>query len=92
MGRNNFTERQAKSRIEGTGYSNASELHKDDQGVWRGKADKAGTKTDVSLDFEGDANPPECAVTRLEGAGVPHSDIVANNSDNWDEAVRQVRS
>ena len=56
-GRNSFTEGQAKSRIEGAGYSNVSGLHKDDQGVWRGKAEKAGTKTDVSLDFQGNVNP-----------------------------------
>lgn len=56
-GRNSFTEGQAKSRIEGAGYSNVSGLQKDDQGVWRGKADKAGTKTDVSLDFQGNVNP-----------------------------------
>ncbi|PIT00176.1 hypothetical protein TSA1_04920 [Bradyrhizobium nitroreducens] len=56
-GRNSFTEGQAKSKIEEAGYSNVSGLKKDDQGVWRGKADKAGTKTDVSLDFQGNVNP-----------------------------------
>ncbi|PDT88182.1 hypothetical protein CO669_21370 [Bradyrhizobium sp. Y36] len=56
-GRNSFTEGQAKSRIEEAGYSNVSSLQKDDQGVWRGKADKAGTKTDVSIDFQGNVNP-----------------------------------
>lgn len=56
-GRNSFTEGQAKSRIEEAGYSNVSGLKKDDNGVWRGKADKAGTKTDVSLDFQGNVNP-----------------------------------
>jgi hypothetical protein len=55
-GRNSFTEGQAKSRIEEAGYSNVSGLQKDDKGVWRGKADKAGTKTDVSVDFQGNVN------------------------------------
>lgn len=55
-GRNSFTEGQAKSRIEEAGYSNVSGLQKDNQGVWRGKADKAGTKTDVSVDFQGNVN------------------------------------
>ena len=55
-GRNSFTEGQAKSRIEDAGYSNVSSLQKDDQGVWRGKADKGGTKTDVSVDFQGNVN------------------------------------
>lgn len=56
-GRNSFTEGQAKSRIEEAGYSNVSGLQKDNDGVWRGKADKGGTKTDVSIDFQGNVNP-----------------------------------
>ena len=58
-GRNSFTEGQAKSRIEDAGYANVSGLQKDNEGVWRGKADKAGTKTDVSVDFQGNVNPAE---------------------------------
>ncbi|MBR0799801.1 PepSY domain-containing protein [Bradyrhizobium jicamae] len=58
-GRNSFTEGQAKSRIEAAGYSNVSGLQKDDEGVWRGKADKSGTKTDVSVDFQGNVNPAQ---------------------------------
>ena len=56
-GRNSFTEGQAKSRIEAAGYSNVSNLRKDNEGVWRGKADKGGTQTEVSLDFQGNVNP-----------------------------------
>jgi hypothetical protein len=56
-GRNSFTEGQAKSRIEAAGYSSVSDLQKDNDGVWRGKADKAGTKADVSVDFQGNVNP-----------------------------------
>ena len=52
-GANSFTEGQAKSRIEGGGYSNVSELKKDDNGVWRGKAMKDGKSVNVSLDFQG---------------------------------------
>jgi hypothetical protein len=52
-GANSFTEGQAKSRIESNGYTNVSGLKKDDQGVWRGKAQKDGKTTDVSLDFQG---------------------------------------
>ena len=52
-GRNSFTEGQAKSKIEGAGYTNVSELKKDDNGVWRGKAMKNGKSVDVSLDFQG---------------------------------------
>src|SRR5436309_1751037 len=52
-GANSFTEGQAKSRIESSGYGNVSELRKDDQGVWRGKAMKDGKAVSVSLDFQG---------------------------------------
>jgi hypothetical protein len=52
-GANSFTEGQAKSRIESSGYTNVSELRKDDQGVWRGKAMKDGKSMSVSLDFQG---------------------------------------
>ena len=52
-GANSFTEGQAKSRIEAAGYSNVSGLIKDKDGVWRGKASKAGRSVDVALDYQG---------------------------------------
>jgi hypothetical protein len=52
-GANSFTEGQAKSRIESSGYGNVTGLKKDDSGVWRGKAQKDGKSVDVSLDFQG---------------------------------------
>lgn len=52
-GANSFTEGQARGRIEERGYSSVSELKKDDNGVWRGKAMKDGKSFDVSLDFQG---------------------------------------
>jgi hypothetical protein len=52
-GANSFTEGQARSRIEASGYSGVSGLTKDDSGVWRGKANKDGKTVDVSLDFQG---------------------------------------
>jgi hypothetical protein len=55
-GRNSFTEGQAKSKIEGAGFTNVSSLKKDDNGVWRGKADKGGSSTNVSVDFQGNVN------------------------------------
>lgn len=55
-GSNSFTQSQAKGRIEGAGYTDVSELTKDDKGVWRGTASKGGTKANVSLDFEGNIN------------------------------------
>lgn len=55
-GRNSFTEGQAKSKIEDAGYSNVTELKKDDKGVWRGEASKGGSATAVSVDFQGNVN------------------------------------
>ena len=52
-GANSFTEGQAKSRIESSGYGNVTDLKKDDSGVWRGKAQKDGKSVNVSLDFQG---------------------------------------
>lgn len=56
-GRNSFTEEQAKERITGAGFTGVSALKKDDNGVWRGTAMKAGAKSDVSVDFQGNVNP-----------------------------------
>ena len=55
-GRNSFTEGQAKSKIEEAGYTGISGLKKDDNGVWRGKASKGGSATNVSVDFQGNVN------------------------------------
>src|SRR3954468_13606358 len=55
-GRNSFTEGQAKSKIEDAGYTNITELKKDDNGVWRGKASKSGSTAAVSVDFQGNVN------------------------------------
>ncbi len=55
-GSNSFTEGQAKSKIEEAGFGNVTELKKDDNGVWRGKASKGGSTTSVSVDFQGNVN------------------------------------
>jgi hypothetical protein len=52
-GSNSFTENEAKSRIAKQGFTDISPLRKDDNGVWRGHAMKAGKQMDVSLDFQG---------------------------------------
>jgi putative membrane protein len=52
-GANSFTEDQAKGRIEDAGFSEVTELKKDDQGVWRGQATRDGKKTPVALDYQG---------------------------------------
>ena len=52
-GANSFTEGQAKSRIEDKGFKSVTDLKKDDNGVWRGKADQNGKAVNVSVDFQG---------------------------------------
>ncbi len=52
-GANSFTEGQARSRIEGAGYSDITGLTKDDQGVWRGRAMRQGRQVSVALDYQG---------------------------------------
>ena len=52
-GANSFTEGQAKSRIESSGYTQVSGLKKDDNGIWTGSASKDGKKVNVKVDFQG---------------------------------------
>jgi hypothetical protein len=52
-GANSFTEGQAKSRIQAAGYTNVSGLVKGTDGIWHGKASKAGAEMTVSLDYQG---------------------------------------
>ena len=52
-GANSFTEGQAKSRIENMGFANVTDLKKDDNGVWRGRAMKSGQTVNVSVDYQG---------------------------------------
>ena len=52
-GANSFTEGQAKSKIESSGYTQVSGLKKDNNGVWTGSAMKGGQKVNVKLDFQG---------------------------------------
>jgi hypothetical protein len=52
-GANSFTEGQARSRIGDAGFSDVQGLRLDDQGVWRGRAMRAGQQTGVALDFQG---------------------------------------
>jgi hypothetical protein len=52
-GRNSFTEGEAKSRIEKMGFFNVTNLKKDDNGVWRGRALRDGKTVDISVDYQG---------------------------------------
>lgn len=63
-GANSFTEGQARSRIEAAGYTNVTDLQKDDQGVWRGRAMRNGAETMVGLDFQGNVVTGSTPATR----------------------------
>ncbi|MDB5414031.1 MAG: hypothetical protein JWR10_2366 [Rubritepida sp.] len=63
-GANSFTEGQARSRMEAAGYTNVQGLRKDDQGVWRGRAMRNGSQTDVGLDFHGNVVTGNAPVAR----------------------------
>ena len=52
-GSNSFTEAQAKSRITDAGFTNVSQLTKDENGIWRGTASKAGKNVKVAVDYKG---------------------------------------
>ena len=67
QGRNSFTEGEAKSRIEKSGFTDVSKLAKDDNGVWRGQAMKDGTQVDISLDYQGNV------ITGSGTTGIPAS-------------------
>lgn len=55
-GANSFTMSEARSHIEGQGYTNVTKLKKDNAGVWRGMAMKSGQQVNVSLDYQGNVN------------------------------------
>jgi uncharacterized protein (DUF3084 family) len=52
-GSNSFTMNEAKARFERQGFSNVSDLKKDNNGVWHGKAQKDGSTDQVWLDYKG---------------------------------------
>lgn len=47
------TEAQAKSKIESEGFSNVTELKKQNDGKWTAKAMKAGKSSQITLDTNG---------------------------------------
>lgn len=52
-GANSFTEGQARSRMEEAGFTGVTNLEKDDQGIWRGRAQQNGRQVSVGLDYQG---------------------------------------
>ncbi len=52
-GANSFSRGQARARIANHGFQNVSDLRKDSNGVWHGKAMKDGQQVSVWLDYKG---------------------------------------
>ena len=52
-GQNSFTESQVRDRLTSHGYSQVTNLKKDNQSIWRGQAMKDGKPVEVSLDYQG---------------------------------------
>ena len=72
-GASSFTEGQARSRIEDKGFTAVTGLTKDDNGVWRGTATKAGSSTQVWMDYKGNVGQqggmrPKAATSTTTGA------------------------
>ena len=53
------------------GFSNVSNLKKDDHGVWRGRATKDGKTVDVSLDYQGNVIQAGAQGTTAPGNAAP---------------------
>lgn len=52
-GANSFTEAQVKERFAKMGFGALTDLRKDDQGIWRGKAMHAGKEVTIGMDYKG---------------------------------------
>ena len=61
LGHNSFTEGQARQHIEKSGFTAVTGLVKGQDGVWRGKATRAGQVSDVAMDFKGNVTTPTAA-------------------------------
>ncbi len=52
-GAGSFTEGQAKSRLDSAGYANITDMVKDKDGIWHGRAMRRGSPVEVAVDFKG---------------------------------------
>jgi len=52
-GANSFTMNEAKRRIEAGGFTQVSDLKKDDDGIWRGTGMREGASVQVYCDYQG---------------------------------------
>lgn len=68
-GANSYTEDQARGAIQNAGYTDATGLTQDAQGVWHGTAMKNGASTPVAVDYRGSVTEGSGAVTATGDAG-----------------------
>jgi hypothetical protein len=52
-GANSFTEGQARDRAAAAGFTEISEMKKDDNGIWRGSASREGKSVNIAVDYKG---------------------------------------
>ena len=52
-GSNSFSEAQVRKKFEEMGFGEVTDLRKDDQGIWRGKAVHAGKELSIGMDYKG---------------------------------------
>lgn len=52
-GSNSFSEAQVRKKFEEMGFGEVTDLHKDEQGIWRGKAMHAGKPLSIGMDYKG---------------------------------------
>ena len=52
-GANSFTEAQAKDRMEKAGFTEVTDLKKDDHGIWRASAKQGAKIVTVTVDYRG---------------------------------------
>ena len=52
-GANSFTETQVKDKFSQMGFGEVTDLRKDDQGIWHGKAQHAGKELSIGMDYKG---------------------------------------
>jgi hypothetical protein len=53
-GANSFTAAQVRARFSEMGFPDVADLHLDEQGIWRGRAEHAGRTLSVGMDFRGE--------------------------------------
>ena len=56
-GANSFTEGEAKKRAEARGFSEVTDLKKDQDGIWRGRANQQGKPVEIAIDYKGNVVP-----------------------------------